>query len=396
LADFSPFQVATMYWNLPAERRCWGEVAEKLGLSRNDKVLQNRLGRMARQWEELGHVRHTVLNEGGATHYFPRVPLLEDELRRRFPLRQAVVVDTAGVRMPLDSNSRKAGADGETALHEALGLWASRVMLSLMRKDDVIGVGGGRGPFFAIKNCRFRHGLEHPHSVHSLSGSISANIWEGDEQELEVAFMDADPIASRLGGQLAARHVQLTNRSIAIDRPADRKMVRSFVDSVKKVTLAIVGIGALSGGHRLLQLRNNEGLEDIVKLLERLKNKAMALDIPGTKPGEVPHHWVADLCCHLFVATAAPSQLKAIRSAELRDLEKQLDQVNSHLLCPKPEHLAAVCSDGAIIGIGGGRHKVAAVQHVLTQKPPWISHLVTDSFVASQIVANNPGESSGL
>ena len=66
-----------------------------------------------------------------------------------------------------------------------------------MRPGDVLGVGGGRGPYYAVRNCLFRGGLGHPRTVVSLTGQMSANVW-GEAAKQEVASMDADQVASRL------------------------------------------------------------------------------------------------------------------------------------------------------------------------------------------------------
>jgi DNA-binding transcriptional regulator LsrR (DeoR family) len=132
--DLTPFDVARVYWSLPVASRQWAEVARRLGGRPTDKILQNRLGRLARQWEEQGLVRHFVLSEPSPFDYLPRVPELENQLRQHFPLRDAVVVDVSVLRPGPDAPLDRAEHDRhDNQVHEALGAWAARVFMSLMR-----------------------------------------------------------------------------------------------------------------------------------------------------------------------------------------------------------------------------------------------------------------------
>src|SRR5437879_8731471 len=95
MTELAPFDVARTYWALPPAKRQWSEVARILDLNPEDKVMQNRLGRLARQWEDQGLVRHVVASEASSQEYLPRIPDLEQQLRRQFLLREAVAVDVS-------------------------------------------------------------------------------------------------------------------------------------------------------------------------------------------------------------------------------------------------------------------------------------------------------------
>jgi DNA-binding transcriptional regulator LsrR (DeoR family) len=383
VSDLTPFDVARAYWSLPPATRQWAEVARRLGRDPADKILQNRLGRLARQWEEQGLVRHIVLSEPSPLDYLPRVPELENQLRQRFPLRDAVVVDVSVLRPGPDAPMDRAEHDRhDNQVHEALGAWAARVFMSLMRPGDVLGVGGGRGPYYAVRNCRFRGGLDHPQVVVSLSGQMSANVW-GEVARLEVASMDADQVASRLGGEVGAKDVIRVNAPIASARPRGRKGARIRIASV---TLALIGIGALAGGHRLRHYEQSQELESVRSLLKSLCQRAQALDADWGEEDGVQRHWVADLCNHLFLTTSGSADWKKVGKADRTEMERAVRELNSRFLSPEPADFVEVCRRGGVVAVAGGRHKVTAVSHVLRQSPPWVSHLVTDNYIAHQVL----------
>src|SRR5260221_8451894 len=105
--SYGECEVAQIYWSLAPRKRKWREVASILGHTpeeADNPVLQNRLGRFARRWEELGFVSHQVRSEedsDGAAHWTrsqadtllpSRSTKLENQLRRRFCLREVIVI----------------------------------------------------------------------------------------------------------------------------------------------------------------------------------------------------------------------------------------------------------------------------------------------------------------
>jgi hypothetical protein len=267
-------------------------------------------------------------------------------------------------------------ADNE--VHEALGRWAARVFASLMRQHDVLGVGGGRGPYFTVKNCLFPGGLPNPRKVVSLTGQMSANVW-GDAAKTEIASMDADQVASLLGGQLGASSIIRVNKPIADARSRP-------LEIPKAVTLALVGIGALAGGHRMRRYDECQELAPVKGKLKELCELADKLDRKTMGEEEMSPHWVADLCNHLFITKSGPNDWGKVPVADREKLEERVNKLNAGFRSPDESQFADVCRRGAVVAVGGGKHKVGGIYHVLMQKNPLITHLITDRSVARQIV----------
>jgi hypothetical protein len=255
--------------------------------------------------------------------------------------------------------------------------------MSLMRPDDVVGVGGGRGPYYVVRNCLFRPGVQHPRTVVSLTGQMAVNVW-GEAGRLGVASMDADQVASHLGGELGAKEVIRVNAPVAAARSRGKGGPRVRVEAV---SLALIGIGALAGGHRLRHYEQSQELEAVKPLLKGLCERARALDPVTPEPDGSCHHWVGDLCNHLFIATSGPHDWKQVPRADRGDLERRVRELNNQFLSPLPADFEGVCRKGGVVAVAGGRHKGTAIYHVLRQAPSWITHLVTDNHVAHQILA---------
>lgn len=218
---------------------------------------------------------------------------------------------------------------------------------------------------------------------------MSANVWGGDGAKLSVASMDADQVASLLGGELGATSVIRTNASIASPQRRGKAKLKIPTEAV---ALALVGIGALAGGHRLRHYEQSEELQGVKSLLKELCDQADVLDPRPSGEGGVSHHWVADLCNHLFIATSGPHDWKKeVRRANRKELEWTVNKLNSQFLSPRPQDFVNICRRGSVVAVAGGRHKVAAVYHVLRQRPPWITHLVTDNYVGRSILENVTG-----
>ncbi|HEX3151397.1 MAG TPA: hypothetical protein VHR66_25185 [Gemmataceae bacterium] len=188
--------------------------------------------------------------------------------------------------------------------------------------------------------------------------------------------LDADSIASllksALGTTAAPRYV-----NGPITQPNKRV-------NVSDVTVALIGIGALAGEHRLLRFEGFSELDSVQKELFALRKLVTDTDPPAEGPGPF-HHWVGDVCNSLFVVDRAldGSTLKPAIALRLKGLVQKL---NEKMVLTTPTKLAQICQKGVVLAIAGGRHKAAAVAHVLAQRPPWITHLVIDEHVGRHLL----------
>jgi len=389
-----PYEVAKTYWkDLKPEEREWQNVAERLGLAlpkhpkgeaqkRKKVVALNKLGRLARRWEERRLVRHTVLKEHShAAARAERAPDLEEALLHRFRLRHAVVVDTSPINYSPDDKGYDPKHDDED--HRALGVWGGRILNVCLRgKGDVIGTGGGRGAFYTVRSC-IHNKADYPKQVVSLTGNINASDWSPDSD----ANLDADKVAG------------LLTISLEIDEPVLRVgcgIVKSETEasiSTHRITFAVTGIGALAGGHRLLHFERSLELAEVRDKLQELRERVQRLEnkfkrrYGDNSLADVPHHWVGDLCNQLFLCYPLEFERSSPQiKEEAEKLKTLVNDLNKRFRTPDFEQIHKICENGGVLAVCGGRHKVYATHWLLTRDRPHISHLITNKWTAEKIL----------
>jgi DNA-binding transcriptional regulator LsrR (DeoR family) len=381
-SELDAYAAAKVYWQeLDVGTRTYQAVAERLGLGA-EKATWDRIGRLVRKWEEDGKVQHKVHGVGPPTGYSPLLPDLEDRLRREFVLRDAIVVDIDDVSQPAGTpqSNRDEWSKFDDTIHQQLGLWASRLLVTLIRAGDIVGTGGGRGPCYTADNCKVPEETTCcPNQIVSLSGAMSTRVWaKHSEVERE---LDADNVAFSLKrGLKADRPPLLWNRPITDvpTRPSEKKRGND-------VLIALTGIGALAGGHRLKRIGSRPELDKVKVTVEELNRLAEEVDPAEEKPPF--HHWIADVCNYYFVVNDEHAGAgRSLDSAKRQEIEKQIAELNKAFVNTSPDVLSEICKKGAVVAVAGGPHKASAMRHVLRQSPPWVSHLVTDSKTARALI----------
>ena len=383
-------QVAKEYWNLSPNERTYGKVCELLNIPATVSN-QNYLSQLTREHEIAGLVKHNVLppRSSGfadrATEYAPLLPELEDMLRRRFGLRDVISVNTSDIRQAPDVEWKEKHDD---LLHQHLGRWSARILTSIVRPEDVVATGGGRGPYYCAHYCTIPPRNTCLKQVVSLTGDISARMWRklpDITDDNATRGVDADHIASLLHSQLGTK-LPPEYLSCAI---ADRKEGSGHKLKEPKssdVTVAIVGIGSLAGGHRLKQEDMFMGQDqEIQELVKKINFEVMEVE----KDTEPFFHCIGDVCNYYFVLDRV-KDLPNGKSIYER-LNEIVKKINDRFINTGPEELTRICKKGAVIAVAGGPHKIGAIAHVLKQNEtgsPWITHLVTSDEVARSILKN--------
>jgi DNA-binding transcriptional regulator LsrR (DeoR family) len=386
MADLlNPFEVSQHYWSLPFEQRRYRRVAELLSpkLSGAELTkLESQVGKLVRQWDHDKKVLHLVLPEPSNVHYLPMLPDLEDQLRRRFGLRDVVVVDTTRLELPAADvrDDAKAWHQHNDRVHQHLGIWAGRIATTLIRPGDVVGAAGGRAMYYTAANCNIPpSSAYYPKRVVSLTADITAHMWQKDHVGMGVlpASLDADYIASLLKSALSTKTAP---RFLNCPITAQRKQF-----NVSDVTIALIGIGALAGEHRMLRFEGFSELDAVQSDLAELRNLVTKHDPPLEGKGPF-HHWVGDVCNFLFVVDQSPGSECRLPKDVADKLTRVVDRLNKRFVNTKPPMLVDICRKGVVLAVAGGRHKVQAIAHVVKQNPPWITHLVTDDHVAQHLL----------
>jgi DNA-binding transcriptional regulator LsrR (DeoR family) len=162
-------------------------------------------------------------------------------------------------------------------------------------------------------------------------------------------------------------------------------IVKARTDATKPfsegVHVAVVGIGALAGGHRLVQEMTSAELQPVEADLKKLR---------GLVASEAIHEpLVGDVCNHLFLIENSASGRMAIKKR--KEVESVIERLNQRFLSTKPGTLQSICRNGAVLATAGGRFKYAAIRYVIERgggrgMDPWISHLVTDKENAIRLL----------
>jgi DNA-binding transcriptional regulator LsrR (DeoR family) len=376
-ATLDPVEVAEAYYAQPPRERCFKALAGKFGLPMT-KASADRLSRMVRDVEERGLIHHEVLRE--KTEFLPRNPRLEDELRRQFGLRQAIVVDTCSLGLPKDHDAKRQDlwARHDDEIHMRLGAWGGRLLASCLRAGDTIATGGGRGPYFAVLKTNACTANRYSGRILPLTGQISARAWNHDGLRLDAPpYLDADNVASQLHSKLGTRGQLLSLNCPITELPNPPK--------TDKIDVAVFGIGALGGGHRLKQFQHLDDVKSVQRLLHDINTLAEAIERKTSHQGPPFFHPVGDVCNCYFVVECHEGQRQ---EKEWQELETKVAQLNKAFNSATPESLGHIAREGMVLAVAGGPHKAFSIRHVLrnSRQETWITHLVTDRKTAQWIL----------
>ena len=374
---FDAVDVAIAYYGQPLRDRCFKKLTKQFGMPETDAAA-NRLARAVRDLEERGCIRHEVLRE--LPEFLPRNPRLEDEMRYRFGLRQAVVVDICGLERPpsLPRQQPDLWARYDDEIHERLGAWGGRLITSCIRSGDTIATGGGRGPHFAVAQSHFSTVQRYSGDILPLTGQITARAWNhtpsGNHAQMH---LDADHVASQLYSKLGTRGcLGLLHCPITELRHTPR---------TEHVNVAIFGIGALGGGHRLKHCEKLEDVRSVQRLLHEINELAEGIERKTLRQGVPFYHPVGDVCNYYFLVEGEDGQRQG---REWQELEGKIKQLNTVFKSATPEALGRIAREGMVLAVAGGPHKAYSIHHVLrnSRERSWITHLVTDQVTAQWIL----------
>jgi DNA-binding transcriptional regulator LsrR (DeoR family) len=306
-------RVARMYyeWNMKQS-----EIAKRLGLS------QPTISRLLQQARETGIIRISVTVPAGV------YTEMEEELLRRYRLRDAIVVDCSN-----DKDDR--------LIEREIGSAAAYYVESSLRPNEVIGISSWSATLLALVDA-----------LHSVAR-------KGDIRVVQILGGVGDPSAKVHANRLTSRFADLVGGTPVylpapgvLDSGAAREVlladayVRDVILLFDQVTTALVGIGAIEPSKLLAASGNIFPPED----LELLRSKGA----------------VGDILLRFFDAAGRPLNT----------------QVNERVVSMRLEQLAKVDRS---IGVAGGARKYAAILGAL--RGGWINVLITDQFTARRLLA---------
>ena len=304
-------KVATLYYRHGLRQ---AEIAERLDLS------QASVSRLLKRGESEGIVRITVAAPMGV------YPQLEDALKERYGLKEAIVVD---------------GSDDASELLHHLGAAAAYYLETTLQPEEQIGISSWSETLLAMTRA-----------MRPIRRSTGARV-------VQILGGVGDPAAAVHATQLTRGLASLVNgdfsmlpapgvvgaagaRQVLLEDPYVQEAVQRF----DTITLALVGIGTVEPSPMLARSGNVFTEAELA-----------ALSAAGA---------VGDICLRFFDADGEPVE---------HPLGDRVIGIGLHQLrgCRRS------------VGIAGGARKLAAIRGALLGR--WINVLITDDRVAEQLVA---------
>lgn len=317
-----------------------------------------------------------------------RVPSLEKKLKSHYELHHAIVVD-------VQTDKEKKEETRDDKLHVQLGLTFANFLEGCFWTGDHIGIGGGRGVAYTVDSF-IAHETNTNIRVTSMTGSMSTRSWDatsGDEKSL-----DADQLAWRLSTKLRGAHARL-NLPLALQSDKARKEQfsgdepGSILNEEKwrnkpetyRPNVLLLGIGGLSGQHRLIDPDREVGSEATRKKIKELVSLSNEFKI---RFGYCP---VGDLGNRLFLVRSLPDVSKSSDQERLeQQIQAHIDTLNECFVVINCEQWKMV---DKVLVVAGGNHKQHAIRTALSFKRsnrrPLITVFCTDSETARWLL-NHP------
>src|SRR5262245_52525157 len=305
-------KVARMYYTQGLRQM---EICERLNIH------QSTVSRVLKRAEREGIVRITVSLPSG-TH-----TEIEDALQSRYGLDEAVVVDCL---------------EDDAQISHDLGAAAAFYVENTLRPSDVVGISSWSAALLEmVKAMHPSQRFKNTRVVQVLGGVGSPN-----------AEVHATQVTRRLADLIGGEATLLPAPGVVGSRGArdvllKDRFVREALDLFRKVTVALVGIGATEPSRALASSGNIFSPQE----LKLLAGKGA----------------VGDICLRFFDAEGRPI------AGELNDrvISMELDRLRAMR---------------RVVGVAGGRRKTNAIRGALTGK--LVNVLITDLDTAQSLMAD--------
>ncbi len=304
-------RVAQLYYEDQLKQ---AQISERLHVS------QATVSRLLKRAEEEGVVRVTIVAPRGT------YPELEAALRQRYQLNEAIVAECF--------------EDREEAILSAIGSAAAHHVETTMRDGDVIGISSWSASLLRMVDAI--HPIKRPHAERVVQ--ILGGLGDPSVQS------HATQITTRLASLTGAEAQLLPAQGVVSSAAARLVMlgdvyVRAAMDQFRRMTIALVGIGALQPSVMLANSGNaftNGELHDLAR-----------------------RGAVGDISLRFFDRDGAPVH---------GPLDERVIGVTLEELKKTPR----------VVGVAGGDRKVEAIRGCL--KGGYVNVLVTDKFTAEKLL----------
>lgn len=346
------FELVKQRFTPDASGRCPQPYSE---IQKNDERLgsigESTLTRAIQSAFKSGRVRISV-TRGVATRPVRRDPAHEAKLKDQFSLNSAIVVDTGHDQdecTPSESDD----------VHRLLGIAAADVISSgsFIEDGESVALAGGRGVFHTVSSLAEKPKFNAKEvSLCPMTGALYPQHYSGDQN----VRLDADYHVQLLAGCFRYP-VEMQFISFPCVFPQQNKIKAYLKNGAwrRPATLAIAGLGILSGGHRVYQLvekgqaADDPFLKPIYKDLESLVRLCRSSTMASYCP-------VADIANRMiFVPPPSGHTVPAESQTRILDL---IAKINRKLIGFDDDQIRAVKS---VFLVAGTVRKAAALHYML-------------------------------
>ncbi len=246
---------------------------------------------------------------------------MEKKIEKQYSLKEAIIIDN----------------DEEENLIEKLGIAGANYLDKVVKRGSTIGVSWGKTLSSVAENIT--NSKKKDISVVQLVGGLNMEHRSINADEITRAIADAFNGKPNIMYAPAIVKDINTKQTLMSDRS-----IKSIFDKIYECDMAMVGIGELSRNATLFK-HNYLSEEDFQKLKEE--------------------NCVGDICSHYFNIEGEPV----------------LNEINNRVIGPSLSDLNEI---DLVIGIAGGKEKVAAIKGALRGRH--LDVLITDNTVAKNII----------
>ncbi|MEZ0167150.1 sugar-binding transcriptional regulator [Microvirga sp. TS319] len=292
-------------------------------ISERQHISQATISRLLKKAEQIGIVRKTVVAPRGT------FPDLEARLRDHYGIQEAIVTECF--------------ADQEDAILSAVGTAAAHYLETTLDDGEVIGISSWSASLLRMVES-IHPTKRHAENVVQMLGGIGNPAVQSHATQL----------TTRLAELTGAKPLLLPAQGVASSSAAKLVVlgdsyVRSTMDQFRRVTVALVGIGALQPSVMLANSGNTFTHEELQDLERR-----------GA---------VGDICVRFFDRHGRP-------------MDGPLDE---RVIGISLEELRSV---PRVIGVAGGARKATAIRAALLGG--YVDVLITDRFTAERLAEDQP------
>lgn len=357
------------------------EIAEALG------VPACQVSRLLKHANETGIVKHVVDVDRVYTN-IERDDALERAVTTRYMLTKTMVVKTDSVKGVAEEKDHR--------IHQLLGAAAAPYFKNLLKRNDHVGVSGGRGPYFlseSLRLLRIRNDLRGVSQANVRITSLCGSSFDAMKQTTHQNIpLDADTVTLNMSRAFIFHCDPVPVAASLVNEPTVTKRILNSraknittahwqEDAANHPSIALIGIGSFDFQYQTFSRANTRVVESIKPILDKLKGAGEKLR------GVLGYFPIGDVCNRLFyMEPEQPGLLNDEYRRLVTEVKQMIESLNERILTVEFDQLKNV---DLVVVIAGGNYKKHAIRHVLADPAMEgiIDALITDDKTAEYLLS---------